>query len=260
MPVSIQSARFSFIRFEQVEYYLPAYRLFAEAFQFLVIGFLPITSKLKLGVINSAGEQIDVFPAPIYASILSYRLKIPNVIHSAANFYLASISINAVEKNYYRQVTYGAFKQIMYDDFGVSISFEHTLLTNKLSEIIINHAPNNVTELTPETLQNFWGRGYVSAAGNLIIPFFTPGECFQYVILDEISTVIGTTNRFKMLAKDRHTSLLTYSNHENAFEFVYNNNRQNIVRLPFYLSRPQWPEKRTCILSLTGNINYSVHS
>jgi len=253
MPVTIQSAKFSFIRFESVDFFLPAYRLFAEAFQFIVQGFLSTSNKIRLGVLNSSMEEVAVFPSNIFASILSYKFSIPDSIFVNPTFYLAYIRVNAIEKNYYRQVAYKELKQILLNDFGISVAADNTFPVNSISEIVISHAPNNVTELTDETLLQYWGRGYAAAAGNLLTPFFQAGECFQYALIDETGVVIGKTNTFKVLAKDRHTSLLSYKNNENAYEFVYNGAESNVVRLPFYLSRPQWPEKKNVYIKSNGH-------
>jgi hypothetical protein len=92
----------------------------------------------------------------------------------------------------------------------------------------------------------------VRATNDFIAPFFQPGECFAYGIKNETSGIVGISNTHRVLRDGHFTTLLTYSNDENAFEFVYDGANPNIVRLPFYLSRPQWPVKKKVYVKSNG--------
>jgi hypothetical protein len=252
MAIAISSVKFSFHRFEPVHYLLPAYRAFDAAFQFNVDGYLAIESLLFLGVCNNAGMVIPAFSGVIQASILAYKYKIPNSIFNLTQFTLYSIASNDRTVNYNSIPTYTEFKQIMFDDFGYQIGVDNTFVTKGLDEIVITWAVIT-TPIVENTLQPFWGRGYVAAIGDLIYPWFKPGDCFSYCIIDEDGIVVGRTNKLKVVAKDTFTSLVSYRNNEDAYGFLYRApDTINKVRLKLYLSRPQWPEKKSVYIKSDG--------
>jgi hypothetical protein len=116
-------------------------------------------------------------------------------------------------------------------------------------------APDNIDFSTLGLNDNV---GYVADGAN-----FAPkvGECFKFLVILDIKfndpdpphdeTIIyrhigGCTNCFiRTAAADCYTSVITYSNDEDAFDFVYNFDTgspaihvQNKVELPFYLRDP----------------------
>ncbi len=247
MPVTISSVKFSFIRFENADYILPAYGKFDVAFQFAVTGFLALDQRLRLGVTNLLGDAVPAFPAPVYAQILAYKMKIPSAIPSYPGlFYLYSITISGTVKNYGRHLSYAEFRDILLSDFGYSVAADDTFIASDIDEIRIKHAPGFALAGGIEnTLQTFWGAGHFAAPDSLISPHFKPGDCFSYTVSNEAGVILGTSNRFRVLISDKYTSNLEYSNNENAFEFFYDGIATNKVRLPFFCNRPTWPSKKS---------------
>jgi hypothetical protein len=275
---TIKSLPHSFIRFEDLQdaycpenapYNLPAYVKHEVKFQFEVEGYVPDTDKIKLGV-NGVPMAPDV-----YAELVNYKYKF-TLPFFADPFYLKSFAIGGLFKEYDRIVSIEEFLQLLYDDFSIVATIEDNLY------LVFNYSCKAPVEFKgsatgPEDIQEsteveyFWGQGYVASpyvdivipencsynAGSPYLPYDVLGPCgpcFVYTLHHEEddNAVLGSTNSFNKIGDPCFTTLLTYSCNENAFGFSYAGDRENQVRLPFYLSRPNFPQQRGVYINSRG--------
>jgi hypothetical protein len=158
MPTTISSSKFSFVRFgEPSTFTLPALQFFDSAFQFVVNGFLPTYNTLRLAVLNSAYQPVDVFNTDVFAIPVSYRVKVLPVIYNPASFYLFYIDISGVRTVYNMQLTYEDFVDKMLQDYGYSIAFDNVFETNNPDEITIAYGADSTDTATEVTLPGVLG-------------------------------------------------------------------------------------------------------
>jgi hypothetical protein len=82
-----------------------------------------------------------------------------------------------------------------------------------------------------------------------------PEQCFRYALIRTGETVFS--NVFKRVTDNRHITLVTYSNNEDAYGFYYPDATvQNKIWLSLLTLRPKYPEKRSVYIK--SNKNYKV--
>jgi hypothetical protein len=77
--------------------------------------------------------------------------------------------------------------------------------------------------------------------GNGLLDNVNIGECFSLKVSFDVEEVRfnATSNQcLQRIADICFTSLVTYSNNENAFDFIYDGVNSNIIRLPIYFKNP----------------------
>jgi hypothetical protein len=265
---SIKSLPFSFVRFGEsvedfycageAEYKLPAYDHHEVKFQFLVEGYLPEASELKLGV-NGI-----LFSPAIMATKVDYKHRL-TLSFPLTTFYLVSFAIGSNYKLYNRTVTLAEFLELINNDFGIEAVIDGTYLVFnyncKLPAELIASASTPELAVTMNTVSWFWHQGYIDTleAGEIGFTDEIIGAgCFHYTFGSDpadptsATDVLGISNQFYIVNDDCFTSLLNYACDENAFSFIYSGGQRNQVRLPFYLSRPTHPQKRTVYIKSNG--------
>lgn len=254
--VSIKSAPFSFVRFEHPDdtdysldlgYTLPAFGGHNTAFQFIVEGEKPIAEKIKLAIANDAGSAITPVNPVQYAEIVKYRIKI-NGLSAHPSFTLQAIKIGEQTKPYNNVAATGeVLARILQDDFGIELKEDYFVLDELLDVYITAVLAVDGEELFSAVY--LWHQGYVSIKNGALPPF----SCFTYALLDEADALLGFSNCFKIWDEEAFTSLITYRCEENAFAFSYAGGKENRVRLPFFLTKPQHPKKREVLRLSNGH-------
>lgn len=97
------------------------------------------------------------------------------------------------------------------------------------------------------SLNQYYGYGYVNFPAEDMDAYIAVGECFRYCILDESDEVIKCSNIFNRIGDECLTTVFTYYNEENAYDFryvVYDDNgvdriTENTVRLWVAFDRPR---------------------
>lgn len=254
----INSAKFSFVRFEHPEFTdtsldipmtLPVFGNHDIGFHFIVGEDRLLTDFIKLGIANTVGVFVSAFDPAAYAVNLSYRYRFAALMQTSI-FDLQIITIGQVQKSYNgRIVTPNSLKQILEDDFGVEMIDDY-LVFKQIQDVRI-HATQGGVPLMPNSgfVSPVWHEGYINVTG---VPVLEK-DFFSYALLNDNNTVIGYSNTFQVVDEEAYTSLVTYAGKEDAFEFIYapegSDNyfakRANIIRLPLYLNKPDWPTKRT---------------
>jgi hypothetical protein len=244
----IRSAPFSFVRFENpadndytldLPYSLPVFDTHNLAFQFIVDDDKPTAENISLGIGDENGNLLFAFFSAITASIVSYRYRLTGYLNYD-NFYLTDINIGGTSKTYNRTVTREEFADILLTDFGLDIEEDYILRDVDASCIITATYSGSPTTFAG-SINAVWHQGYMHITGQDLTG--TPKQ-FTYVLLDDASTVIGYSNLFTIVEEEEYSSLVAYSCNESGFGFTYPN-CINIVRLPFYLLRPNHQKKRT---------------
>jgi hypothetical protein len=247
--MSIKSAKFSFVRFEHPEdndysldipYSLPAFDQHKIAFQFIVDDDRAISAPIKLGIADDSGSLLSVIAGPVYAAIVAYRYRFTG-LNTYSNFTLTSIVVDTVTKTYSSvTVTPETFAQVLFDDFGIDLVDDYIVLDSNVTVTISATYAASPTTFNG-TITPVWHQGFIAVSGVTI-----DDDCFTYALLNNDNSVIGYSNRFKLVDEEAFTSLVTYYCNEDGFEFFYPAaTKANIVRLPFYLNQPQYPKSRT---------------
>ncbi len=245
--MAIKSAPFSFIRFEHpdhndvsldIPYALPAFENHSSAFQFIVAEDRPYDQELHLGVSDEAGNLLYAFTAPaIIAQPKSYRYRFTNLL-ATPSFTLTQISINGIITSYGITVTTQEFADILLNDHGLDLVDDYVVSDSLISIVVL--APGMFFDGV--TLNSYWHLGYVGVQTLSLAAFSTP-DCFTYCLLYPDDSVSGYSNLFRITDEEAFTSLVEYWCNENSFGFSYTNGHTNIVRLPIYLCKPQFPSK-----------------
>lgn len=245
----IQSSPYSFVRFEHptdsdvsldIPYSLPAFEQHEAAFQFRVTIDRPWDQDIAIGIGDANGALVH--NPSINAVVKSFKYKVTGLL-SYTHFYLYQISLNAVITAYNQTVGYDDFKDILFD-LGLELEGEYIYSTEDLDIIIVaeDFLGGTTTTFAGFELNKFWDKGYAVVSGLAFDTTDTP-DCFTYCLLLPGDSVMGYTNKFKIVDEVAFTSLVTYSCDESAFDFIYDNS-PNIVRLPIFLLKPQFPKKR----------------
>jgi len=95
-------------------------------------------------------------------------------------------------------------------------------------------------------LNVYFGYGYVNFPETDMSGIVGSGECFRYCILNSGGDALACSNIFYRETKECFTSVITYYNEENGYDFkyvTYDDNgttriTENEIRLPFYLRNP----------------------
>ena len=95
-------------------------------------------------------------------------------------------------------------------------------------------------------LNAYYGYGYVNFPATDMSGIVGAGECFRYCILNSGGDVLACSSLFYRETKECFTSVITYYNEENGYDFkyvTYDDNgttriTENQIRVPFYLRRP----------------------
>lgn len=244
----ITSSPFSFVRFEHpapndysldIPYSLPVFDEHRLAFYFRVSGARPVTDKIFLGMATEDGEflrslGVEATPRGLRFD-LSPWLTPPLLL-------LTSIVLNGSTYLYSGSIGQAQFRSILRDDLGLVLEGSGVSLpAGSTLEI-------HVIGIAGSEPESSWGEGYVKIEG---VPLLWEG-CFCYALLDEENNVLGYSNLFKPVDEAAFTSLLQYNCEGPAFEFGYFEGGKNIIRLPVYLLKPDWPTKRTVYRQSNG--------
>lgn len=245
----IKSAPFSFVRFEHpsandysldIPFSLPVFDKHNTAFHFLVTDDRPVDLAIRLGLADTAGTFFSSFG--IAATILSYRYKL-TVFLTPPSIFLNSITWNGVTTPYIEAVTRAQLVRILEEDYGVEIVGDVFYLSEALT---ISIDATNLGFPLEAPVPYFWAEGYAAVSGVTVEGI----DCFTYALLDDDDTVLAYSNNFKPVTEEHYTSLFTYSCKESAFGFTYPG--ANVIRLPVYLLKPDWPTKRVVNRQSTG--------
>lgn len=267
----IKSTPFSFVRFEHpaedghcldINYSLPAYGGHDISFQFIVEADRPLNTYIRMYVADEYGAALNLSQG-FAASVMSYRYRLQGLTETAL-FELHYIDINFNNKVYGGiTVTYDMFAAILERDFGVELVDDYFVLPDNTNvEISASHGGQDFWEVVAPV----WHQGHVALSG---LPLDAAYPCFTYALLDDATNaLLGYSNLFKVWDSEVYTSQVAYLCKEDAFGFVYDSAlRTNRVRLPFYLTQPQWPKKREVyrksngksqLLSATMEKEYSI--
>lgn len=263
MP-SVKSAPFSFIRFEDLTdaycpeeavYKLPAFQKYDHKFQFIIEGDIAESEIIQLGV----NGFTNAFTPAVEAVKLDYKYKL-SITGLASPFLLKSFAIGAILKTYNLSVTFNQFLEIIKEDFNIEPIIEGDSLVFSYHcklpvQLLVGTAPTSYNTVT-----YYWNQAFVAAPGNYI-PGYDPMVvidnpkplCFRYTIhRSSVDDILATSNEFEIMQDDCYISKLVYKCDENAFAFIYGESVENVVWLPFYLSRPSHPQKRTVYIKSNG--------
>lgn len=247
----IKSSPFSFVRFEHpddkdysldIPYTLPAFEKHEAAFQFIVDGLdRPADQGIEVAISDVDGTLLAVFGPAITATVKSYRYKLPNLL-TYSTFFFKQISIDGDATVFNETVNYDQFKQMLFD-LGIDLSGEY-IYSDVSTEITILADTTSIsgipTDFATFQLNEYWHKGYAAVTGDIAVDV---PSCFTYCLILPDNSVMGYTNTFKQVDEKAYTSLVTYSCNESEFEFIYGDS-PNIVRLPFILTKPQFPKRR----------------
>jgi hypothetical protein len=256
----IKSAPFSFVRFEHpadndhsldIPYSLPAIGNHNLAFQFIVDVNREIVDAIKLAIARTDGTVKEIFDPVINATPLNYKYSLAGIEYP---FNLTGISVNGVGKAYTDPIEGIAvdaekFAEILYNDFGIELQEDFFVLSEDVPVIITgNRAGNEIA--FPYLSSSKWYQGRIAVSGLAMMET----ECFSYALLDAgTDEVLGYSNPFQPIIEEEdqaYTSMVTYSCYESALSFIYPGD--NIIRLPFYLLKPQFPKKSTVYQQSSG--------
>jgi len=224
----------------QYRQYLVWNSTFKAAFQFAIENddHTPVTPDVE--IFTAICSSACVFKARIRScSPLCFQTRIlfPG---DAAN--LQTITYGTAIQTYNRLVTRGEFIQIMEDDFGVSLVDKVDYLLLKeccITEFEIVYKDDSDTTLTVEIGRFYdllYSGGDVGMDGKVAID-----ECYRYCITDADNNVIACSNLFKRAAEDCFLSVIRFNNNEDAFGFQYVQGIYQVITLPFFVSKPQYP-------------------
>lgn len=189
---------------------------------------IPICPRYKF--IGSGGHELsdDDFPLSVgnYAPV-GGQPQIPEGSYTKAEFL-------AVLSEYYEYILPG-------------LDFIDCCDVPTITDIVVFY--NGVGLAQSIDLNIYYGYGYVDFPATDITGIVSVGECFRYCILNSGGDVLQCSNLFYRETKECYTSVITYYNEENGYDFkyvTYDDNgttklTENEIRLPFYLRRPGFP-------------------
>lgn len=110
------------------------------------------------------------------------------------------------------------------------------------------------------SLNTYYASAYVDFPANSMTGIIAPEECFRYCILNNTKTVIASSNLFKRITDPCLTTVFTYYNEENGFDFKYVSYvdgstvkfTENQIRLFTYFNKPK-PDITENVLRVSSN-------
>jgi hypothetical protein len=154
-------------------------------------------------------------------------------------------------------INFGTLNPILYRKTFIipcdcdELKFEPPMDGNAEPEFKFTGLTTEPTDFPYDTLNLITG-----VAGNTIDDYYTAGQCFKFCFVEALyrisnnalfsTTIIACSNCFVYSPNDCYNSLVEYRNNEDSMSFYYElvPTFKNQIRLPLYLTRPQFPSDK----------------